>query len=106
MFDSLKPTPPPPTGWQHVVKPPRPVWVDLGAVYRVGAPRRNVPDAMDLQATVPGELRLWHLTTTGHWVGYVTFAIHSGQGRTGVGQWVLADALRPRPDAPDRRSAR
>ncbi|MEU7528597.1 hypothetical protein AB0A74_22895 [Saccharothrix sp. NPDC042600] len=97
MFDKLRPEPPA-GGRQIVVKPPRPVWVDLGTVYRVGAPRRSVPNGIDLQATVPGELRLWDLSTTGHWAGFVTFAVSSGRGRASVGQWVLADALRPRTD--------
>ncbi|MEV0676495.1 hypothetical protein AB0I60_08215 [Actinosynnema sp. NPDC050436] len=102
MFDHFKPAPPPRS--DHVaVKPPRPVWVDLGAVYRVGRPRRPTPHGLDLQATVPGDLRLWAITTTGHWVGYVTFVIHDDTTRIATGQWVLADALRPRGDEPSRR---
>lgn len=99
MFDNLRPTPPPRN--HHVpVKPPRPVWVDLGEVYRVDPPLRNLPQGMDLQATVPGDLRLWALTTTGHWVGYVTFTIHNGPTRIATGQWVLSTALHPRADEP------
>ncbi|MBY8849525.1 hypothetical protein [Saccharothrix longispora] len=97
MFEGLNPIPPPRTR-QIQVKPARPVWVDLGAVFRVGWPRRVAPDGLDLQATVPGELHLWSLTTTGHWVGYVTFAI-AGEGRhVQVSQWVLSATLQPRSD--------
>jgi hypothetical protein len=76
------------------------VWVDLGAVFRIDRPRRVVPDGMDLQATVPGLLSLWSMTTTGHWVGYVSFTIRKADAGAAVTQWVLADALRPRSDLP------
>jgi hypothetical protein len=35
---------------------------------------------------VPGSLSLWSITTTGHWIGYVSFTIRK------------ADALRSRND--------
>jgi hypothetical protein len=79
------------------------VWVDLGAVYRVGRPRRVVPGGLDLQATVPGRLAMWALTTTGHWVGYVIFHLtDGGEGGLPASQWVLASALQPRHDQPAR----
>ncbi|NKE55411.1 hypothetical protein FXN61_00630 [Lentzea sp. PSKA42] len=78
--------------------------MDLGTVWRISRPRRFVPDALDMQGTVPGELRLWHLTTTGHWVGYVEFAVKAGdQGGVRVSQWVMEDALKPRTDSPARK---
>jgi hypothetical protein len=78
------------------------VWVDLGAVFRIERSRRVVPDGMDLQATVLGLLSLWSMTTTGHWVGYVSFTIRKADAGAAVAQWVLADALRPRSDLPGR----
>lgn len=89
-------------GQQIYIRPPRPVWVDLGAVFRIGRPRRHVADGMDMQATVPGELSIWSVTTTGHWVGYVSFALTQQHRAVRVSQWVLEDALRPRQDAPAR----
>jgi hypothetical protein len=85
-------------GHLRQVRPPQPVWIDLGAVYRVADPRIRLADGLDLRSTVPGMLRMWDRTTTGHWVGWVAFTIEAGQGSARVGQWVLADALRPRPD--------
>jgi hypothetical protein len=82
------------------------VWVDLGAVFQMDRPRRVVPDGMDLQATVPGSLSLWSITTTGHWVGYVSFAICKADAGTAVAEWVLADALRPRTDLPGQEGQR
>lgn len=57
---------------RHVdVRPALPVWVDLGAAFRVKRPRHPFPDGLDLQSRVAGELRAWEMTTTGHWGGYV-----------------------------------
>jgi hypothetical protein len=88
------------------VRPPRAVWVDLGAMFRIDRPRRVVPDGMDLQATVPGSLFLWSITSTGHWVGYVSFTIRKADAGAAVAQWVLADALRPQTDLPGRAGRR
>jgi hypothetical protein len=55
---------------------------------------------MDLQATVPGLLSLWSITTTGHRVGYVTFSIHKADFGATVAQWVLADACGRRSTSP------
>jgi hypothetical protein len=65
------------------------VRVDLGAVFRIDRPRRVLPDGMDLQATVPGSLSLWSITTTGHWIGYVSFTIRKADAGAAVAQWVL-----------------
>jgi hypothetical protein len=77
-----------------------------GVLIAVRRPRRVVPDGMDLQATVPGSLSLWSITTTGHWVGYVSFTIHKADAGAAVTQWVLADALRPRTGLPGRLAQR
>ncbi|MBA0125854.1 hypothetical protein H0B56_09900 [Haloechinothrix sp. YIM 98757] len=90
-------------GHLRPVKPPKAVWVDLGAVYPIAdRPRLFLADGLDLQMTVPGELRMWDRTTTGHWVGWVTFPVRSGTGTAQQGQWVLSDALTPRLDTRDR----
>lgn len=88
-----------PVGRGHLrpVVPPRPVWVDLGVVYPLRErPRVVLDDGVDLQARVPGELKMWHRATTGHWIGWVVFSIKTGNGSAPQGQWVFADALSPR----------
>jgi hypothetical protein len=106
VFDRLRSEPPERRGVLIAVRPPRAVWVDLGAVFRIDRPRRVVPDGMDLQATVLGLLSLWSMTTTGHWVGYVSFAIRKADAGAAVTQWVLAEVLRPRSDLPGREGRR
>ena len=99
-FEEAKP--PRKTGLQVVCKPPKPVWVDLGAVFRIERPREHFSEGLDLQARIPGELSIWEKTTTGHWVGYVAFVMPKEGAGVRVAQWVLADALAPRDDAPAR----
>jgi hypothetical protein len=86
--------PPRPPGSKHLraVRPPQPVWVNLAAAYPVEPSQAYVQEGMDLQAVVPGTLKMWDLTTTGHWVGWAVFAI----GNSPASQWLPADALRPR----------
>lgn len=85
-------------------QPPRPVWIDLAVVYPLrGRPSRSVPDGLDLQARVPGTLSEWRMTTTGHWVGYCSFKVKQGELVIGMSQWIAAEALQQRADAPDRR---
>ncbi len=86
------------------LQPPRPVWVDLAVVFplRGGRPTRSIPDALDLQARVPGTLSSWHLTTTGDWVGYCRFDIRHGDMVVVTSQWVPAEALEERADGPAR----
>lgn len=84
-------------------RPPVPVWVDLGAVFPVeGRPERFYSRAVDVQATVAGELHMWQNTTTGDRIGFVTFAMRSARETTHVTQWVPARALTDRRDAPAR----
>ncbi|MFD5088996.1 hypothetical protein ACFWMR_00240 [Amycolatopsis thailandensis] len=81
----------------HMVRPSRPVWVDLSKVYQVGECRPTLPDELDLTTTVPGFLGMWQATTTGHWVGWVVFTIGDlDRGGTRNAQWVVSDALRRR----------
>ncbi|WP_246361257.1 hypothetical protein [Haloechinothrix aidingensis] len=91
-------------GRRSAIRPPKPVWVDLGAVYPLRQrPRLFLVDGLDLQATVPGELSMWDRTTTGHWIGWVTFPVSSGAGTAWLNQWIFASALTPRIDAPGYR---
>ncbi|UUV34290.1 hypothetical protein NQK81_12835 [Amycolatopsis roodepoortensis] len=90
-------TAPPGPRYLHMVRPGRPVWVDLSRVYQVGECEPVVTDGLDLTTTVPGILGMWRATTTGHWVGWVVFTIGDlDQGGTRHQQWVIAEALRPR----------
>lgn len=90
-------TQPPGPRHLHMVRPNQPVWVDLKVVYPVGTPKVRLPDGLDLAATVPGLLGMWRATTTGDWVGWVTFQLGPvGRGATTHSQWVLAEALSPR----------
>ncbi|MEU3623472.1 hypothetical protein BS329_27535 [Amycolatopsis coloradensis] len=96
MLDTGDTSPPGPRHL-HMVRPNQPVWVDLKLVYAVGPAKTRLPDGLDLTATVPGLLGMWRATTTGHWVGWVTFQLGPvGRGGTTHSQWVLAEALRPR----------
>lgn len=90
-------------GGYDMFRPPVPVWVDLGIVFPVeGRPERFYPSAVDLQATVPGELHMWETTTTGLRIGYVTFPMRSARATISTTQWVVARALTDRRDAPAR----
>ncbi|RSM66599.1 hypothetical protein DMH03_05715 [Amycolatopsis sp. WAC 01376] len=82
----------PRTPYLHMVRPSRPVWVDLSVVYPVAETASVVSDGLDLTAKVPGLLGMWRATTTGHWVGWVVFAMESDSRS----QWVVSDALSPR----------
>lgn len=80
-----------------MLRPSRPVWVDLSKVYQVGEVEPFVSDGLDLSATVRGILSMWRATTTGHWVGWVIFTLGDlDQGGTRHQQWVISDAVRPR----------
>jgi hypothetical protein len=83
----------------------RRVWVDLAVAYPrpAGRPPRPVPDGVDLQSRVPGELLGWRRTTTGEWVGWVCVPISQGEEVRYVYQYVAAGALSPREDLRDRR---
>ena len=94
--------PPPKFGRRIDVRPSKPVWVHLNLVYPVGRTWKHCPDGLDLQERVPGELMMWERTTTGHWVGYVSFGVCGAGSAVRMGQWVLSDALEPRVDVPAR----
>jgi hypothetical protein len=56
----------------------------------------------------PGELHAWYRTTTGDWLGLVSFSILYASGNPSAGlcltdQLVAAEALRPRVYGADRR---
>jgi hypothetical protein len=83
----------------------RPVWVKLNLVF----PRpsdRPVPEqlfhqhAIDVTVEVPGELLQWLRTSTGEWLGLVTFQLPFADGRHGrvflERQLLPSYALRPR----------
>lgn len=96
--------PPRSRGYLRPVKPPLPVWVDLGVVYPLPErPTHALADGVDLQATVAGELQMWNRTTTGYWIGWVEFRISTGSGSAPASQWIMASALSPRVDAPTRK---
>jgi hypothetical protein len=83
-----------------------------GARSRHGRTIAPVPDTagasceqgVDLQSRVPGELLAWRRTTTGEWVGWVCLPVRRGEEIRYVYQYVVAAALSPREDVPDRRS--
>ena len=83
----------------------RRVWVDLAVAYprEPGRAVRAVPDGVDLQSRVPGELLGWVRATTGEWVGWVCLPISRGGEVRYVYQYVPAAALAPREDARDWR---
>lgn len=85
----------------------RPVWVDLAVVYtrQPGRPPRHVPDGVDLQSRVPGELLAWHRTTTGEWIGWTCLPVAKGEQVRWVYMYVPASALSPRDDGPGRISS-
>lgn len=100
MFESGGPPVRP--GVHIVVRPPAPCWVDLGRAFPIDELRRVVPDGLDLQSRVPGEVLIWSVTTTGHWVGYVSFAVKHGDHGVRLQQWMLSTALTARADGPAR----
>ena len=63
-----------------------------------------MPEGVDLQSRVPGELLAWRRTTTGEWVGWVCLPVRRGEEIRYVYQYVVAAALSLREDVPDKRS--
>lgn len=90
-------------GHLETLKAPIRVRVDLTKVYPVDSTTVVEPDGTDLQATVPGLLKMWNRTTTGHRLAWVSFTISSPRSAARVGTWVLADAIRPREGEPTER---
>ena len=77
------------------------VWVNLAAAYPLPRSAKPViPQGIDLTDTVAARLHLWAVTTTGHWVGWVTY---EDRRMKGVTAWVVAAALEQRFDQPARR---
>ncbi len=99
MFDSSTSDGPPGEKTFRGYRPPRKVWVDLSQIYPVGPPRGDIPDGLDLQETVRGELSMWKVSTSGYWFGWVQFMINEGRGGSKTGQWVPGYALRPRDES-------
>ena len=63
-------------------------------------PVRPMPEGVDLQSRVPGELLAWRRTTTGEWVGWVCLPVRRGEEIRYVYQYVVAGgpvAARGRP---------
>lgn len=86
-------------GHLRMVKPPRPVWINLALAYPIpGDPPVILEDGLDLRSVVPGTLLMWNRASTGQWVGWVAFRLRGDRGSARVSQWILADALRPRAD--------
>ncbi len=79
-----------------------PVWVRLDVIFPrdPDAPRRTVPDGLDLHGNVPGQLSGWLRREEGDWLGVVNYAVPYRDGRrTNVylrDQLVPAAALSPR----------
>lgn len=108
-------TPPPATGAdpaRPVRRTNRPVWVKLTLVYpqMTFPPRQFHHDDHTITITgdAPGELHAWYRTTTGDWLGLVSFSILYASGNPSAGlcltdQLVAAEALRPRVYGADRR---
>ncbi|GAB3437400.1 hypothetical protein [Actinophytocola sediminis] len=81
-----------------------PVWVRLDVTFPRGpdAPRRTVPDGLDLHGNVRGLLSGWLRRKEGDWLGVVNFAVPYADGRRNGpflrDQLVPAEALTPRRD--------
>ncbi len=85
------------------ITPPKAVWINLAAAYPIRPERgRYVSGGVNLTDRVAGLLHIWAVTTSGHWVGWVTYESPLMRGVTG---WVVAAALEPRVDQPARRSS-
>lgn len=83
----------------------RPVWVRLDTVYRqLNFPPRPPPrgtPVLQVRGEVPGKLHDWLRTSTGEWLGLVSFSVPyaellPSEGLQLVDQLVPAEALRPR----------
>ncbi|MFI6310832.1 hypothetical protein ACIBEK_12040 [Nocardia fusca] len=87
---------------RRVLDPPTPVLVALGIVFAPGPGYRRDAVSMraknaglDTGATVPGLLHAWARSTAGVWIGWVRFAIPTGdrKGWVETWQWCPAHAL-------------
>jgi hypothetical protein len=78
----------------------RPVWVDLRALYPSAASVDLLPEGLDVDEVVGGGLWEWVRTSSGEWLGVVTFHLRYRDGRperyVADRQLVPARALRPR----------
>jgi hypothetical protein len=91
------------------LRTPRPVWVELSAISpqdELPAPRFRPDDStLDVRGAVEGELRGWLRSTTGEWLGVVSFRVPyatlvPSTGLPLTDQLVPAHALRPRRRGP------
>lgn len=106
VFDSVAAEPPSRSDHDdRIVRPPRPVWVDLARLYPLAdRPVRPNPAGWDLQQEVVGELSAWRRDTAGRWLAQVRFRVRRGDDAQGVWltSWLPAGVVRPREDAPAR----
>ncbi|MER7012125.1 hypothetical protein ABT324_11935 [Saccharopolyspora sp. NPDC000359] len=106
MFDQRHPEPPWKRGDDRLITPPRPVWVNLAALFPAPEQLNPCSTGWDLQAEVPGKQTAWRRTALGDWVASVTFTVHRGDGTSGgvpLSMWVPPGAIRLRHDAPARK---
>lgn len=80
---------------------PRPVWVDLSALWNDHANGpRVLGDGLDLRGNDPGLLPEWQRSAMGDWIGVVTYPVDYADGRAkrhlAQRQLVPASVLRPR----------
>ena len=72
------------------------VYVSLDALFPPPEPSSGV-EGLELRGWAAGALQRWERSTTGQWVGIVTFVVRRSDGTTfkAVEQLVPAEALRP-----------
>lgn len=78
----------------------RSVWVDLRVLYPSAIGSEVLPDGLNLDEVVPGGLWEWLRSSTGEWLGVVSFHVTYRDGRpervVAERQLVPAHAIRPR----------
>ena len=73
------------------------VYVSLDALFPPPGPSSSV-EGLKLRGWAPGALQRWVRSSTGDWIGIVTFLIEQTDGSTfkAVDQFVPAEAMRPK----------
>lgn len=92
---------PSPLGRVH--NPPLPVWVDLAEIYRhVPGPVDSTPTTlvrnrgMSFNDLVTGDLYAWVRTSTGAWIGLVSYSVKAPFGEVRVRHFIAREAIRKR----------
>ena len=95
VFDNVQAHPPAQPGDDRRVRPPRPVRIDLPALF--GSGPEVHPGGWRTAHPVDGDLHTWGRDTSGRWIALVRYTLRRGDGPgMTVTHWVPSSMVEPR----------